>query len=405
MNELNRSRTAKKIGGDVVVPLLLKGDRIRLKVPAEPTEPIPTYGGNRRGVEMRDDPDEQEQARPPKKGGRNKAPSTLEPEHTPPRPPSGPRAEAVLQLGFLGVLFLQRGQFPRKQVSASISRAAALTRAPGQRDSDGRFDNVLPWSAPEAWRNTWEADRLRDYEDNIPESAYQDDDRIAEAFTSRMRTLAERREAKAEKKRAAMAALKASLLVGGWLCPSCEEWNLSFRKLCYKCNGRRTAAGVISRGVPDPRRHDQDRPESDSDDSAALDVRQEEVQEEWDALQGPGSKKRDNPYGGTHGGRSKGKYSRGRGTRGGAAAWLSAGVVASTYRGTGLVRGPVPLCLPPRPFGRAAPLRIAAVRRNHFGHVFEPVRAATSYTWAFARRVHICTGNISAWAGVAAALA
>ena len=170
-------------------------------------------------------------------------------------------------------------------MSASISRAAALTRAPGQRDSDGRFDNVLPWSAPEAWRNTWEADRLRDYEDNIPESAYQDDDRIAEAFTSRMRTLAERREAKAEKKRAAMAALKASLLVGGWLCPSCEEWNLSFRKLCYKCNGRRTAAGVISRGVPDPRRHDQDRPESDSDDSAALDVRQEEVQEEWDALQ------------------------------------------------------------------------------------------------------------------------
>ena len=40
----------------------------------------------------------------------------------------------------------------------------------------------------------------------------------------------------------------------------------------------------------------------------------------------------------------------------------------------------------------------------------EPVLAATSYTWALARRVlnrlaHICTGNISAWAGVAAALA
>ena len=39
----------------------------------------------------------------------------------------------------------------------------------------------------------------------------------------------------------------------------------------------------------------------------------------------------------------------------------------------------------------------------------EPVRAAASYTWALARRVnrlaHICTGNISAWAGVAAALA
>ena len=124
---------------------------------------------------------------------------------------------------------------------------------------------------------------------------------------------------------------------------------------------------------------------------------------------GPGSKKRDNPYGGTHG-RSTGQYFRGRGTKGGAAAWLSAGVVASTYRGTGLVRGPVPLRLPPRPFGRAAPLRFAAVRGGHFGHVFEPVRAATSYTCAFARWVmnriaHICTGNISAWAGVAAALA
>ena len=175
-----------------------------------------------------------------------------------------------------------------------------------------------------------------------------------------------------------MAALKASLLVGGWLCPGCDM------------NGTSpTAAGVISRGVPDPRRHDQDCPESDSDDSAALDVRQEKVQEEWEALKpllrpgrsktGPGSKKRDNPYGGTHGGRSKG-YSRGRGTKGGAAAWLSAGVLASTYRGTGPVRGLVPLRLPPRPFGRAAPLRFAAVRRDHFGHVFEPVRAATSYT-------------------------
>ena len=126
MNELNRSRTANRIGGDVVVPLLLKGDRVRLKdgtvsftdsesepevggAPAEPTEPAPTYGGSRLGVEMRDDPDEQEQVQrlrergshasapvtppkktsPPKKGGRNKAPSTLEPEHTPPRNPSG----------------------------------------------------------------------------------------------------------------------------------------------------------------------------------------------------------------------------------------------------------------------------------------------------------------------------
>ena len=61
---------------------------------------------------MRDDPDEQEQVRnlrergsgssapvtPPKakprKGGRNKVSAIAEPSGTPPRPPSGPRAEA-----------------------------------------------------------------------------------------------------------------------------------------------------------------------------------------------------------------------------------------------------------------------------------------------------------------------
>ena len=65
-----------------------------------------------RGIEMRDDPDEQEQVRklrergsgssapvtPPKakprKGGRNKVSAFAEPSGTPPRPPSGPRAEA-----------------------------------------------------------------------------------------------------------------------------------------------------------------------------------------------------------------------------------------------------------------------------------------------------------------------
>ena len=153
-----------------------------------------------------------------------------------------------------------------------------------------------------------------------------------------MRDIADRKEAKAERKRAAMAAIKASLLVGGWLCPGCDEWNLAFRNMCYKCNGRRSAAGVLSRGVPDPRRDDQ----SDSDDSAVIDTRQEE-QEELEATlrpylrstrskNGSGSKKRSNPSGGTQGGGSKGKYSKGRGTRGGAAAWLGVGVVASTCR-------------------------------------------------------------------------
>ena len=57
---------------------------------------------------------------------------------------------------------------------------------------------------------------------------------------------------------------------------------MSFRDLCYKCNGRRTAAGVVSRGVPDPRRHDQNAPESDS--SAALDDLEEQAEEEYESM-------------------------------------------------------------------------------------------------------------------------
>ena len=215
-----------------------------------------------------------------------------------------------------------------------------------------------------------------------------------------------------------MAAIKASLTLGGWLCPGCDRWNLSFRDLCYKCNGKRTAAGVLSRGIPDPRRHDGDRAESDSDDSVGLHV-QREKQEQLEAMmrpflrstrtkRGSGSKKRGHPSGGTPS-RGGGKGKKGKG-RAGAAAWLGVGVVAATCRGTGLVRGPALSSLPPRPVGRAAPDRFAAFGRSRSDFVAGAARAATSYTWALARRVlnrlaHICTGNISAWAGVAAALA
>ena len=148
-----------------------------------------------------------------------------------------------------------------------------------------------------------------------------------------MREVAERKEAKAERKRAALAAIRASLLVGGWLCPGCNEWNLSFRNLCYRCNGKRTAAGVLSRGVPDPRRDEQDRDESDSDDSAAIDLRRSRrtilrrrssrsSAPPGPCMRGSGSKKRSNPPGGAQGGGSKGKFPKGRGTRSGAAAWL-----------------------------------------------------------------------------------
>ena len=155
-------------------------------------------------------------------------------------------------------------------MQASTRRRQSGNRAAGSWCPD---DNIIPWSAPEERRNSWEASRLQEYEDDITPRAYRDDDRIAEVFTSRMREVAERKEAKAERKRAALAAIRASLLVGGWLCPGCNEWNLSFRNLCYRCNGKRTAAGVLSRGVPDPRRDEQDRDESDSDDSAAIDGR------------------------------------------------------------------------------------------------------------------------------------
>ncbi|CAE7459790.1 unnamed protein product [Symbiodinium microadriaticum] len=420
MTEANRSRSARKLEENVVVPLLVKGDKIKLKdgtrlfygegfdtesepevnVPAASTGPIPSYGGGRRGMEMRDDPDEQEQIRRLRERGsleragrgcrvHGGAASTegAQPAADPPGQPIVFRSGQFYRWGSW-VCYFCDGVNPPKQTTASTSRLVALTWAPGVAGIGRPVPGArTTTSAPEEWRNCWEADRLRDYEDNIPYSACQDDDRIAEAFTSRMREIAEPKEAKAERKRAAMAAIQASsLLVGGWLCPGCEEWNLSFRNLCYKRNGRRTAAGVLSRGVPDPRRNDQDRDESDSDDSAALDVRQEE-QEELEATlkpflrstrskKGPGSKKRGNPYGGTQGGGSKGKYSKGRGTRGGAAAWLGVGVVALAW------------CAVLSPSAcRRGPYQFAAVRRDHFGRVTEPVREAASYTWALARRV------------------
>ena len=434
MTEAHVARSVRKLGPEVVIPLLVKGDRIRLKdqtrlrygegfdeeseevdVPSPANEDIPSYGGGVRGpagVEMRDDPDEQEQIRrlrergshqsapvtPPKaaprqKAGRNKASRTvvLEPDHTPPRPPSGPRAEARAA----GVEFdagaapsggaqqepdppgqpilFDKTQFYRWGTWVCyfcggvnppeaddcfyqpVGGPHTGARCGGKRVTGAWCpdDNIMPWSAPEEWRNTWEATRLQEYEDVITPDLCAADDHVAEVFTSRMREIAERKEAKRERKQAALAAIEASLRIGGWLCPGCNEWNLSFRNLCYRCNGKRTAAGVLSRGIPDPRRHDQDRDESDSDDSAEIELRREHEEELEETVlpflranrrqRGSGSKKRSNPPGGAQGGGQKGKYAKGRGGRGGAAAWLGVGVVASTCRGTGLVRGPVPL--------------------------------------------------------------
>ena len=78
-------------------------------------------------------------------------------------------------------------------------------------------------------------------------------------------------------------------------------------------------------------------------------------------------------------------------------------------------RAKAELAQQPCPFQPAAAARWArgsppVCGRSRSDFVAGTARAATSYTWALARRVlnrlaHICTGNISAWAGVAAALA
>ena len=240
-------------------------------------------------------------------------------------------------------------------MTASTSRPHAGARCSGNRAAG----SWCPWSAPDEWRNSWEASRLRD------------DDLIAEVFTSR---IAERKEAKAERKRAALAAIRASLLVGGWLCPGCNEWNLSFRNLCYRCNGKRTAAGVLSRGIPDPRRDEQDRDESDSDDSAAIDLRQEQEDDLEETVKpflrstrskrGSGSKKRSNPPGGAQGGGSKVKFPKGSGgvaqQRGlvsvwlrplAAPAWCAAPFPSACRRGPWRARRPSGL----RPQGATAP--------------------------------------------------
>ena len=79
MTEAHRARASRSLGRDVVLPLLVKGDKIRLKdgtclrygegfeEESEPeADPVTTAGGGSRvphGMEMRDDPDEQEQVR------------------------------------------------------------------------------------------------------------------------------------------------------------------------------------------------------------------------------------------------------------------------------------------------------------------------------------------------------
>ena len=79
MTEVHKSRAARSLGRDVVLPLLVKGDRIRLKdgtclrygegfeeeseSEAEPGTAAGAGPQVDRGTEMCDDPDEQDQVR------------------------------------------------------------------------------------------------------------------------------------------------------------------------------------------------------------------------------------------------------------------------------------------------------------------------------------------------------
>ena len=160
---------------------------------------------------------------------------------------------------------------------ASWGEGGGLRRAGEAFAGRRRLRSPSLWTAPEERRATWDAETLANFEASITDEALEDDDLVKEAHAARMDQIAQRKEGKQE---AAKAALEASLRVAGWLCPTCDEWNLSFRDVCYKCCTKRSAAGVVSRGVPDPRRHSGAPEESDSDDSAAL----SEVQEHHEDL-------------------------------------------------------------------------------------------------------------------------
>ena len=167
-----------------------------------------------------------------KKSGRNKASRTvvLEPDNTPPRPPSGPRAEAraagvEYDAGAASsggarqdadppgqpipfnksqyyrwgtwVCYFCAGVNPPEADDCfyqPVGGPHAGARCQGNRAAGHRCpdDNIIPWSAPNEWRNSWEASRLQEYEDEITPDLYCDDDRIAEVFTSRMHEIAER---------------------------------------------------------------------------------------------------------------------------------------------------------------------------------------------------------------------
>ncbi|CAE7760560.1 unnamed protein product, partial [Symbiodinium necroappetens] len=125
------------------------------------------------------------------------------------------------------------------------SRGGGLRRAGEAFAGRRRLRSPSLWTAPEERRATWDAETLANFEASITDEALEDDDLVKEAHAARMDQIAQLKEGKQE---AAKAALEASLRVSGWLCPTCDEWNLSFRDVCYKCCTKRSAAGVVSRG-------------------------------------------------------------------------------------------------------------------------------------------------------------
>ncbi|CAE7868334.1 pol, partial [Symbiodinium sp. KB8] len=176
--------------------------------PSWSREAIPSPGGDVRGpsgIEMRDDPDEQEQIRRLReRGSHQSAPVT---------PPKARAAGVEYDAGAASSggaqqepdppgqpIFFDKAQYYRWGTwvcyfSGAVNPPEADdcfyqpvggphtgARCGGKRVTGAWCpdDNIMPWSAPEEWRNSWEATRLQEYEDVITPDLCAADDHVAD---------------------------------------------------------------------------------------------------------------------------------------------------------------------------------------------------------------------------------
>ncbi|CAE7786341.1 unnamed protein product [Symbiodinium sp. CCMP2592] len=102
-------------------------------------------------------------------------------------------------------------------------------------------DNIIPWSAPDAWQASVHPDVFND-----AVAAVEDHQLLEDARRESLRQ--ERKLARIQQRRATTNALAAAIRVAGWLCPQCEEWNLSYRRQCFDSAqpGGSTATFVVA---------------------------------------------------------------------------------------------------------------------------------------------------------------